>query len=68
MLTTHLAGIMLAEEGLSPTRSIPKTSTSLKWDAGFKYVLWAYMDWRHLHFHRWAWMEPERPVVLRQFA
>ena len=50
MLTTHLAGIMLAEEGLSPTRSIPKTSTSLKWDAGFKYVLWAYMDWRHLHF------------------
>jgi len=47
MLTTHLAGIMLAEEGLSPVRDIPKT---LKWDAGFKYVLWACSDWRYLHF------------------
>ena len=55
MLTTHLAGIMLAEEGLSLVRSVPKT---LRWHIdetgdrpNFKHVLWGWSDWRCLHLN-----------------
>jgi len=55
MLTTHLAGIMLAEEGLSLNRDIPKT---LKWHIdetdvrpNFKHVLWGWSDWHCLHLN-----------------
>ena len=55
MLTTHLAGIMLAEAELSPTRNVPKT---LKWHIdetdgrpNFIHVLWGWSDWRCLHLN-----------------